>query len=301
MQPSMRGWKLQHVLHWFGEVPDASSCKRTTLYADSSFPKQRSSIALSGQFIDGCGKTQPFYLPFYCQDQRTLELDRNLGSWCCLGHSACFWPFHAQRSLKQLSSRRPNELRAGGQEEVKHAMHRVREVIQIAGHRAFASAVQLCSVERLWKLGTNYGNIMKNHSFSLTSFQCWMGHTTQTSSKFYLTDCYIIWSNLRLSKLGDRAPDKGIYKGHILAISVLWSIPSLSEKMLAVIHRAKTWPYLMLLASDKPFLPVSHRRMSSSCSQSAWGLAGSRITNTAQNDPKSMNLIKAYKIIQRAE
>ena len=60
MQPSARGWKLQHVLHWFGEVPDASSCKRITLYADSSFPKQRSSLALSGQFIDGCGKHNLF-------------------------------------------------------------------------------------------------------------------------------------------------------------------------------------------------------------------------------------------------
>lgn len=92
MQPSMRGWKLQQALQWFGEVPDASCCTRTTLYGDTSFPKQTSSVALSGQFIKGCGKHNLFVFGFlvllHCQDQSTLELDRNLGSWCCLGHSA---------------------------------------------------------------------------------------------------------------------------------------------------------------------------------------------------------------------
>lgn len=102
MQPSTRGWKLQHVLHWFGEVPDASSCKRTTLYADSSFPKQTSSLALSGQFIDGCGKHNLFIFRFIVRTKGTLELDRNLGSWCCLRAQCFFQAF--SRTKKHLWS-----------------------------------------------------------------------------------------------------------------------------------------------------------------------------------------------------
>ncbi len=65
MQPSMRGWKLQHAVQWFGEVPHASSCKRSTSYADASFPKQTSSVALSGQFIEGRGKHDLFIFRFF--------------------------------------------------------------------------------------------------------------------------------------------------------------------------------------------------------------------------------------------
>ena len=53
---------------------------------------QTSSLALSGQFIDRCGKHNLFIFCFFrsfciVRTKGTLELDRNLGSWCCLGHS----------------------------------------------------------------------------------------------------------------------------------------------------------------------------------------------------------------------